>query len=189
MADTTSPAGSSRAPGRRSFRAVITRYTIGSVLAGVVSETALLASYGTGVLGPRAASVAGWLAGALLNYGLNRWWAWGQRGRANVWRELVPYWAITLSSLVISAWVTGLADRTGSRLFTTGSLRLAFVGAAFLAVYGVMFIAKFVLYHYFVFGGPSDGPAPASSVAGSEDEDAGSVDRRSRHQVPITTRE
>jgi putative flippase GtrA len=144
------------------LRGIFTRYAIGSVLAGVASEAVLLATYGPGLLGPHAASVAAWMAGAALNYGLNRWWAWGRRGRASLRRELLPYWTITLATLAISAWATGAADRFGHRL--AGEPRVAFVGGAFLAVYGLMFGVKFVLYHYVVFAD------------------------RSRHQVLNTTR-
>ena len=70
------------------LRGIFTRYAIGSVLAGVASEAVLLATYGPGLLGPHAASVAAWMAGAALNYGLNRWWAWGRRGRASLLKEL-----------------------------------------------------------------------------------------------------
>lgn len=148
----------------RSFRGIFTRYTIGSVLAGVASEVALVATYGPGLLGPHMASIVGWSAGAVLNYGLNRWWVWGHRGRADPVRELLPYWAVTLATLVLSAWATGAADRLGHRLIAGGPLRVAFVAVAFLAVYGLMFGVKFVVYHYVVF-------AP-----------------RSRHQVVRTVR-
>lgn len=169
--------------GRRAFRLVFTRYTVGSVLAAVASEATLLLTYGPGLLGPGAASVAAWGAGAALNYVLNRWWAWGRRGRASLWRELVPYWVIAVASMAFSAWATGAADRLGPRLFDSGGLRTVFVGAVFLAVYGVMFVVKFVLFHYFVFaGGPDTRP-------GAGEEDARRPDRRSRHQVPTTTRE
>lgn len=211
--------GDGTAGGRRSLCAVralmaryvvFSRYTAGSILAGIVSESVLLATYGTGLLGPRAASVAGWAAGAVLNYGLNRWWAWGRRGRADLWRELLPYWAITLATVALSTWATGLADRAAPRLFASGSLRLAFVGAAFLTVYGVMFAVKFVLYHHVVFGARAGrwsptgagagaaGPEPGAEAAGQEAGDGASGqeagdgarpgDRRSRHQVPSTTR-
>lgn len=200
-------------PLRRPFRAlralralaarytVFSRYTAGSVIAGVVSELVLLVTYGPGLLGPRAASVAGWAAGAVLNYGLNRWWAWGRRGRADLWRELLPYWAVTLATVALATWATGLADRAAPRLFGPGGLRPAFVGAAFLAVYGVMFVAKFVLYHYVVFGARAGRRSPAGTGAGTAGpgtdgaaagQDAGDGarpdDRRSRHQVPSTTR-
>ena len=169
--------------------AVFSRYTAGSVLAAIVSEVVLLATYGPHLLGPQAASVAAWVAGAAVNYALNRWWAWGRRGRASLWRELVPYWAITLTSLAVSAWATGLADRTAPRLLAPGSLRLAFVGGAFIAVYGVMFFVKFVLYHYVVFGGRSGRPVPADAGAGPDSAgDIVPAPRCSRHQVPTTTR-
>lgn len=181
------PVDSARRFTRRPVRAVFTRYAVGSVLAGVVSEAVLLAAYGPGLLGPQAASVAGWAAGAVLNYGLNRWWAWGRRGRASLWRELVPYWTITLTSLAISAWLTGLADRMGPRLFEGEGMRVAFVGGVFLVVYGLMFLVKFALYHYLVFPGRS---RARSAVDAGPDQDAGVrlADRRSRDQVPTTTR-
>ncbi|RFS83441.1 GtrA family protein [Actinomadura spongiicola] len=167
----------------RGFRLIFTRYTVGSVLAAVLSEATLLLTYGPGLLGPGAASVVAWGAGAALNYVLNRWWAWGRRGRASLWRELVPYWVIAVASMVLSAWATGAADRFAPRLVESDALRTAFVGGAFLAVYGVMFVVKFVLFHYFVFAGA---PTTRSAEAGAET--TGSA-RRSRHQVPITTRE
>ncbi|MGP4022604.1 GtrA family protein [Actinomadura sp. 3N407] len=169
-----------RSRGRRAFRLIFTRYTIGSVLAAVASEATLLLTYGPGLLSPGAASVAAWGAGAGLNYVLNRRWAWGRRGRASLWRELVPYWGIAVASMAISAWATGVADRLGPRLFESGGLRTAFVGGVFLAVYGLMFVVKFGLFHYLVFaGGPDTRPG-----AGEAD-----APRRSRHQVPTTTRE
>lgn len=178
--------------GRRAFRLIFTRYTVGSVLAAVASEATLLLTYGPGLLGPGAASVAAWGAGAALNYVLNRWWAWGRRGRASLWRELVPYWVIAVASMAFSAWATGAADRLGPRLFDSGGLRTLFVGAVFLAVYGVMFLVKFVLFHYFVFAG---GPDTRPGAGDEAEEDAPRPgrrtrpDRRSRHQVPTTTRE
>ncbi|GAA4057555.1 GtrA family protein [Actinomadura miaoliensis] len=173
----TRPADPAARGGGRSFRRVFTRYTIGSVLAAVASEAVLLLTYGPGLLGPQAASVAAWAAGAALNYGLNRWWAWGRRGRADLRRELLPYWVIALTTMALSAWATGVADRQVDRLVESDALRAALVGGVFLAVYGVMFVVKFVLFHYLVFadGGRSGRrPRPA---------------RRSRHQVPNTTRE
>ncbi|TDE36783.1 GtrA family protein [Actinomadura sp. 6K520] len=171
------PAEPAPSRGRRALRLIFTRYTIGSVLAAVASEATLLLTYGTGLLGPRAASVAAWSTGAALNYVLNRWWAWGRRGRASVWRELVPYWAIAVASMLLSAWATGVADRLGPE---AAGPRMVFVGGVFLAVYGVMFVVKFCLFHYFVFAGGRGTRAEADAVG---------ADRRSRNQVPTTTRE
>jgi putative flippase GtrA len=184
------PIGSARGPGlvRRSVRAVLTRAAISSLLAGVTSETVLLVTYGPGLLGPQAAAAMAWAAGAVVNYRLNRGWAWGRRGRADLWRELLPYWAITLTSLAVSVWTTGLADRIAARLFETEGLRSAFVGGAFLTVYGLMFLVKFTLYHFIVF---RDRPRTRTAADGDhahQDSEVLPADRRSRHQVPTTTR-
>jgi putative flippase GtrA len=150
---------------------IFSRYTIGSVVAAVVSESTLLLMYGLSLLGPRASSVAAWVTGAGVNYVLNRRWAWGRTGRAHPIRELLPYWAIAVVSMLISAWATGVASNVGNRLFETHGPRVVFVGAAFLGVYGVLFIAKFLVFHYVLF---ADRTEPR---------------RRSRHQVPSTTRQ
>jgi putative flippase GtrA len=174
-------------------RTILPRAAVSSVVSGVTSEAVLLLTYGTKMLGPQGASVVAWAAGAVVNYRLNRGWAWGRRGRANLWRELLPYWTITLTSLAISAWLTGLADRIGPRLFDSHGMRSAFVGGAFLTGYAVMFLVKFTLYHYLVFRDRSRSRAEADSAPDSEPDSepeagARSDVLRSRHQVPTTTR-
>ncbi|MBF8185046.1 GtrA family protein [Nonomuraea sp. K274] len=158
---------------------ILTRYTAGSVIAGVVSEVTLLTAYGTGLLGPGQASAAGWASGAVVNYVLNRWWVWRRRGVPKPVREVLAYWLTALAGLGISTWATEAAGRFAAHL--AEGPRLAVVGAVFLGVYGLLFVAKFVLFHYFIFADKSRSEAGSGAGAGA--------DRRSRHQVPSTTRE
>ncbi|MCG5216829.1 GtrA family protein [Streptosporangium sp. KLBMP 9127] len=182
---------------RGSVPRIFTRYAIGSVVAAVVTEAVLLVTYGFGLLGPQAASVAAWACGATVNYVLNRRWAWRRTGRAKPLRELLPYWLAALASLGVSTWATGAADRLATTLFVSDGPRVAFVGAVFLGVYGVLFIAKFALFHYFVFADrpgadtdPETGAEPGTETGADIGADIGAgEDRRSRHQVPRTTRE
>lgn len=162
------------------------RYAIGSVVAGVVSEVTLLTLYGLKLLGPSAASVAAWALGAVVNYVLNRSWAWKVRGRPKPLRELLPYWLTAVAGLLIASWGTGVADQVGHRLFDTDGPRVVFVGAVFLGIYGLLFVAKFFLFHYFVFAGSRPDEERAES---GEDEEGEERRRRSRSQVPSTTRE
>jgi putative flippase GtrA len=162
---------------RSAIARIFSRYLIGSVVSAGVSEATLMVAYGLGLLGPHEASVAAWVTGAIVNYLLNRW-AWRVRGKPKPLRELLPYWAAAVASLVVSTWATGVADRLGSQLFGEGTARTVFVGAVFLGVYGVLFVGKFVLFHYFVFAG----------TEGDAGEETGGR-RRSRSQVPSTTRE
>ncbi|MDA0633674.1 GtrA family protein [Nonomuraea sp. MCN248] len=160
------------------------RYAIGSVVAGVVSEVTLLTVYGLGLLSASAASVVAWGLGAIVNYVLNRSWAWKVRGRPKPLRELLPYWLTAVAGLGIASWGTAAADRIGHQIFTTDGPRVVFVGAVFLGIYGLLFVAKFFLFHYFVFAGT--GSEEERADAG---EEGGAGRRRSRSQVPTTTRE
>lgn len=149
---------------------VFLRYGAGSLVAMGCSELVLIGSYDALGAGPQTAAVLAWVAGAVPNYVLNKLWAWrgndGEQGkRDGRGRELALYWTITLltAAAAIAAtsgmddWIKGSVTGRGAQ-----SLLLA---AAYLFAYGVVFVAKFVLFDRWVF-----------------------ADRRSRHQVPSTTR-
>src|SRR5258706_6906270 len=92
----------------------VSRYTVASIVAFATSEVVLLVTFGTGLLDASVASVVAFVAGAIPNYLLNRRWVWGQRGRVRVGRELVPYIAISLVTLIAAAAATGLAASIAS---------------------------------------------------------------------------
>ena len=142
------------------------RYAAGSAVAAGCSEIVLVGSYGLLGLGPQAASALAWLAGAVPNYILNRRWAWRRRGGAAFLRETLPYWAITLGTAVLAVAATSLADGWVRRLVADRAERSLLLGAVYLAAYGFVFVAKFVLFDRWVCA----------------------ARRRSRHQVPNTTR-
>jgi putative flippase GtrA len=129
----------------------LTRYTVGSVVAMVASEIALLLVFGLHVGGARTASAVAWLAGAIVNYFLNRNWAWNRRGRAHPVKELLPYWATAVAGLLLSMWATHLATTLAPRLSDDHSVTTGLVGIAYLVTYGFLFVAKFLLFHYVIF--------------------------------------
>jgi putative flippase GtrA len=145
----------------------LARYLAGSVVAGVVSVTTFALLYGAlAVAGPVTASVVAWVAGAVPNYHLNRRWAWGRRGRSDVRREVLPYAATAAASVVLSSAATSAADAWVPRLVDDRELVVALVVAAYALTYGGLFVAKYVVLDRWLFGSR----------------------RRSRHQVPSTTR-
>jgi putative flippase GtrA len=129
----------------------LTRYTLGSVVAMAISELTLLLVFGLHAGGARTASAAAWASGAIVNYFLNRHWAWRRRGRAHPGRELLPYWATAISGLLLSMWATHQATTLAPRLSGDHTITTALVGAAYLLTYGVLFVAKFLLFHYVIF--------------------------------------
>lgn len=141
----------SRLPGR-ALVARFARYTAGSVVALAVSEVTLVLCFATGCTSAAVASVLAFFAGAVPNYLLNRSWVWKRRGQVEVRRELVPYVTISLATLGLAALATTLAAQWAPAGSAT---RTAFVALAYLATYGVLFVAKFFAYQHFVFQGPA----------------------------------
>jgi putative flippase GtrA len=120
-------------------------YSAGSVVAAASSEATLLVCYGLLGLSPAVSSVLAWFAGAVPNYWLNRTWTWGRRGRPSLRRELLPYVAIILVTLLLAALATRAVDQWLRDSASSSTTRLVFVGGTFLGVYVVMFVLRYVL--------------------------------------------
>jgi putative flippase GtrA len=139
-------------------------YSAGSVIAAITSEAAFLLTYGPGGGGPALASAAGFVGGAVPNYVLNRRWAWSDRRGRNRRTEVTLYAAVALATYGASVLATRTAETWARHRTADHGSRVLLVGAAYLAVSGVFFVVKFVLYHFTVFtGGPAAGARPRRS--------------------------
>ncbi len=139
-------------------RRLLTRYATGSAASTVVSQgvLALLYAVGTNVT---AASFLAYVSGVPVNYLLQRRWTWGERaGGARLVRYLVT---VGISGVVVAALTT-----VSERLITAGGwsrpVEVALVTVSFLAVNGLVFLGKYVLFDRVVFAEP---PAPAGDDA------------------------
>lgn len=130
------------------------RYAAGSVVATVCSEAMFLLVYGVFHGGSVGASVLGWFAGAVPNYFLNRSWTWGRKGRHDLRREILPYAAIVLVTVGLASLTTHAAGVLVPRLTSTHWLQVGVVGAVYLATYGVLFTARFMLLDRLFGRGP-----------------------------------
>jgi putative flippase GtrA len=126
------------------------RYTGASVIAGVISETVFVVTYWFGAV-PLVASLLAFVAGAVPNYLMNRYWAWRRRGRPDRMREVLPYAMIVVVTALTAIVVTTAADRWVRDHVIAHPVQVILVGAAFLATYGAMFVLKFVLFDRFIF--------------------------------------
>jgi putative flippase GtrA len=151
----------------------VTRYTLGSVVALAVSEITFALCYSMG-LGTTACSILAFVAGAIPNWILNRRWAWRRRGRPSLRREILPYLATSVVSLVASSATTGWTDHQIRHTVASPGLRTAAVTATYLVTFAVLFVVKFLLYELVIFAERHGSPPPEAG--------------RSRHQVPNTTR-
>jgi len=106
------------------------------------------------------------IIGAIVSYFLSRW-AWGRKGRPNVWRETIPFWAVS-----VGAWlVLGFAAHLGTVLAHDLNLhhfeRHAVVGGIYLLANCVTFVIRFLIFHYVLFADRDDKGALAGPAAES----------------------
>jgi putative flippase GtrA len=137
------------------LRGRLTRYTIGSIVAATTSAVVFALAYLLGA-STTACSIIAFVAGAIPNWILNRRWAWKLRGRISVGREVVAYVIISLLSLVAtSATTEWTQDHVQSITTHHHWIRAALVTASYLAVFAVLFVAKFAVYELWIFRGRS----------------------------------
>ena len=156
----------------------LVKYSVASAVAVVISEICLVMF--NGVIG-MSAWVSSSLATAIAafpNYYMNRKWAWGKTGRSHMLKEVVPFWALAVLGWAVSTFSVYLMEHYDQRhgvshLLTTASVAVVYIGA-----FGVLWVAKFVIFNKLMFvhrhhhddhadgdqGGTVSGPAHLEAV-------------------------
>lgn len=155
---------------RTPLSARFTKYSIGALIAFMLSNITFAIFYVMGE-GTTFCSIAGFLGGAIPNWVLTRRWAWSLTGRPPV-RQWGSYIVVSIIVLVSTSAATGFTDAHVKSIPPHYGLRALIVTAAFVFVQLVMFVAKFLVYEYWVF-------APSGRVRAR---------LRSLRQVPRTAR-
>jgi putative flippase GtrA len=131
----------------------VTRYTLGSIVAAATSAIVFALTYLLGVP-TTTCSIVAFVAGAIPNWVLNRSWAWQVSGRIAVGREVIAYIAVSVLSLVATSATTAWTAHH-VRTIASHDVRAVLVTAAYLAVFAVLFVAKFAVYELWIFSGRS----------------------------------
>lgn len=126
-----------------------TKYALGSIVAFIASNVAFALFYVTSAT-TTACSVAGFIAGAIPNWILNRRWAWQRQGRPPA-RQVIGYIGVSIVVLVTTSAATGWTNSQVQSIPPHQGLRLLIVTASYVAVTIVLFAAKFGIYEYWVF--------------------------------------
>jgi putative flippase GtrA len=132
----------------------ITRYTLGSVIAAATSAVVFALLYVMGV-GTTACSVAAFVAGAIPNWILNRRWAWQVRGRIAIGREVLAYVIVSALTLLATTEATAFTQRQVQGIPAHHGIRVILVTASYLAVFAILFVARFAVYDKWIFSGRS----------------------------------
>jgi putative flippase GtrA len=140
-----------RAIARHPLARRITGYSAGSVVAATTGELAFVATFGWVHAGATWATAAGFVGGAVPNYILNRRWAWPDRRGRSRRTEIGLYVAVVVCSFAAAAVTTHWVEAGTRQMYRDRALQTVLVSAAYLAISGVFFVLKFVLYELVVF--------------------------------------
>ena len=155
------------------------KYASVSIIATLVTQVVLLVSFD--VLHVSTATVCNVIATVVASvpaYYLNRTWTWGKSGKSNVWREVVPFWAVAFVGLVLSTVAVGVAAHNYDRITTSHIGKAIIINFANLSTYGCIWVGRYFIFNKFMFGSPAPAldahhdeapsPIPAGLDAGAE---------------------
>jgi len=144
----------------------LSRYLTISALTTVMSLGLLFFFYRVVDIGSAmAANVLATAITAVPSYYFNRRWAWEKSSKSHVWKEVLPYWVIAFSSLVLSTIAVGVAAHNADRITSSHLGVTILVESANLFTYVGLWILKFFFYDKLLFTKP--GVIVAEAAGGS----------------------
>jgi putative flippase GtrA len=152
---------------------VFTRFATGSLIAMVCSQLTFLLAFGVFGASAVVSGAVAFLAGAVPNFVIHRFWTWQRTGRVGMRRELLPYLMVIAFNALVAIGLTAGLDRLVGGSFANHATRTVALAVVFGASYVLLFVLKFALLDRLVF--------PAEDARARRKE-------RSRHQVPTITR-
>ena len=126
------------------------RFAGAAVVALTATEVALTLCNGVFQLTSTPAALISWFAGALVSYALSRW-AWNRRGRPDVLRETLPFWAISVVVIVLLTLANKLGYHSAAWLHLTGARHVLWVDFVWLLANSGTFLLRFAILHYVLF--------------------------------------
>ncbi len=142
--------------------AVITSQVVLAILTGPVN----LGGFTSGFI---ASMVA-----AAVSYVLSRW-AWERKGKPDVLRETLPFWAVSVVVWVILGLTTHYANSWAKSMDLHHLERHLVVNGAYLAMNCLTFICRFLIFHYALFADRGQAGTPVPAVAPDDVAAAGGV--------------
>ena len=124
----------------------VIRYTMVSAISALTSLVILTIVFGVLRLWGEVVSTlfANVMAG-FPSYFLNRRWVWGKSGRSHIWREVLPFWVMSITgigfALLTSTWAHNFAVSHDLQHLA----RTALVVGANIAAFGILWFLKFLI--------------------------------------------
>jgi putative flippase GtrA len=124
----------------------IVRYTTVSAISALTSLAVLTFVYGVLRLWTEVPSVlfSNVVAG-IPSYFLNRRWTWGKTGRSHLWREIIPFWVMSLTGIGFALVTAQLAHNFADTHHLHHLARTVLVVGANVASFGILWLVKFMI--------------------------------------------
>ncbi|MBO0830823.1 MAG: rhomboid family intramembrane serine protease [Actinobacteria bacterium] len=158
--------------------AVITSQLVLGILTGPVYLSA-------GASGVIAAAVA-----ALVSYLMSRW-AWERKGKPDLLRETLPFWAVSLGVWIILGLTSHTASVWAHSMGYTHLKRHLVVQGAYFLMNCITFVSRFLIFHYLLFASRDRKPVvalpeeiQAAEVVPGGSGDTGEMSALSADSVP-----
>jgi putative flippase GtrA len=126
------------------------RFAGAAAAALTATEIALTVCNGVLHLTSTPAALASWFAGAVVSYVFSRW-AWERKGRPDVLRETLPFWAISASVIVLLTLANKLGYHSAAWLHLTGAKHILWVDFIWLLANAGTFLLRFAIFHWVLF--------------------------------------
>lgn len=144
------------------------RYTAVSIISALTSLIILTIVYGVLRLWTEVYSTlfANVMAG-IPSYFLNRQWVWKKGGRSHLWREVLPFWVMSLTGIGFAIVTANWAHNFANAHHLHHLARTVLVVGANMSAFGILWILKFLILNR-LFAQIADAEIGPEGVAGTE---------------------
>ena len=103
----------------------------------------------------------GAVTGAAVSYVLSRW-AWERKGKPHLLRETLPFWLVSLGAWTVLGLTSHYASVWALSNDKSHWQRVLIVDGAYLIANCLTFLARFLIFHYWLFADRGSAPAPSA---------------------------
>jgi putative flippase GtrA len=124
----------------------VLRYTLVSLISALTSLVILTIVFGVLRLWSEVVSTlfANVMAG-IPSYILNRRWVWGKSGRSHIWREILPFWVMSITGIGFALYTASLAHNFAHAHHLHHLAQTVLVVGANIAAFGILWLLKFII--------------------------------------------
>lgn len=124
----------------------VIRYTAVSLISTLTSLVVLTFVYGVLRLWTEVVSVLfSNIVAGFPSYFLNRRWVWKKGGRSHLWREILPFWVMSITGIGFALYTASLAHNFADAHHLHHLARTGLVVGANIAAFGILWLLKFII--------------------------------------------